>query len=452
MEFFDTVKKIGKSKTLWSALLIGAFLSSASAQHLVTEKTYDEYIDTIVSEESFFTISNLWIIICAAMVFIMHLGFASLEAGLTQSKNTVNILYKNVFVITSGLVLFSLFGFRTMFPGPEFNGFIRMGFGIDVIAEDYLDLMSAKFGNYSWWTYFIFQAMFAATAATIVSGAVAERMKLSSFMIFTVVIVGLVYPIAGSWTWGGGWLSRNGFYDFAGSSVVHAFGGFAALAAVLVLGPRKGKYGENGEVHPIVGHSMPMAATGAFLLWFGWFGFNGGSVLSAHPEIIGLVIVNTSLAGAVGALVCMVVTQLLMKKQDLSMVLNGVLAGLVGITAGADSMLPGDAMIVGGVAGALVVFAIFFFDKIKVDDPVGAISVHGVCGAWGTIAVGIFGGGKLLWQVIGVMSYGLVAFAVSFGLFMVLKITMGIRVSAEEEYEGLDLSEHGQEAYSLSRK
>ncbi|MCH6256399.1 ammonium transporter [Puniceicoccaceae bacterium K14] len=440
------------SKIFLAILAVGLLSVSLNGQHLVTEKTYDDYIDTIVSEESFFTISNLWIIICAAMVFVMHLGFASLEAGLTQSKNTVNILYKNVFVITSGLVLFSLFGFRTMFPGPEFNGFFRFGFGINVLAEDYLDLMTAKFGNYSWWTYFIFQAMFAATAATIVSGAVAERVKLSAFMIFTVVIVGLIYPIAGSWTWGGGWLSRNGFYDFAGSSVVHAFGGFAALAAVLLLGPRKGKYSEEGKVQPIIGHSIPLATLGAFLLWFGWFGFNGGSVLSAHPEVIGLVIVNTSLAGAFGALVCMIVTQILLKKQDLSMVLNGILAGLVGITAGADSMLPADAMIVGGISGALVVLSILFFDKIKVDDPVGAISVHGICGAWGTIAVGIFGGGKLLWQFIGVMSYGLVAFALSFVVFLLLKITIGIRVSAEEEYEGLDIAEHGQEAYSLRAK
>lgn len=447
----ELLKGIGPKRIL--VLLVFAFFAGQlEAQHLVTEKTYDAYIDTIVSEESFFTISNLWIIICTAMVFVMHLGFASLEVGLTRSKNTVNILYKNVFVITSGLVLYSLFGFRTMFPGAEFNGFFRFGFGIDVSADDYLDLMTAKFGNYSWWTYFIFQAMFAATAATIVSGAVAERMKLGAFMIFTVILVGFVYPVAGSWTWGGGWLARNGFHDFAGSSIVHAFGGFAALAAVLVLGPRKGKYSEDGKPQAIVGHSMPLAALGVFLLWFGWFGFNGGSVLSAHPELIGLVIVNTSLAGAVGGLACMVVTQVLLKKQDLSMILNGVLAGLVGVTAGADVMLPGNSMIVGGVAGALVVFSVLFFDKLKIDDPVGAISVHGVCGAWGTIAVGIFGGAKLLWQIIGVMTYGLVAFAVSFALFALLKAVMGIRVSSEEEYEGLDIAEHGQEAYSIVRK
>ena len=238
------------------------------------------------------------------------------------------------------------------------------------------------------WTDFLFQAMFAATAATIVSGAVAERVKLGSFMIFSVLLVGFAYPITGGWKWGEGWLDDMDFYDFAGSSVVHAFGGFAALACVLVLGPRKGKYTKDG-VKPILGSSMPLATIGVFLLWLGWFGFNGGSVLNADPGAISYVCVTTSLAAAAGAIASIIVSWVVLKKPDLSMALNGILAGLVGITAGADSVGLFPSIFIGAIAGALVVFAITFFDKIKIDDPVGAISVHGVCGIWGTLAVGL---------------------------------------------------------------
>ncbi|EDY81721.1 ammonium transporter [Verrucomicrobiia bacterium DG1235] len=421
------------------------------AQHRVTEPNYDEYIDTVTSEESFFTIGNVWVLVCAVLVFIMHLGFATLESGLTRSKNTINIIFKNLFVISSGLLLYALVGFRTMYPGVEFNGFFSLGFWIDVNPGDYLDIMSAKYANYTWWTDFIFQAMFAATAATIVSGAVAERVKLSSFMIFALFIVGLAYPVAGSWEWGSGWLDRNGFHDFAGSSVVHAFGGFSALACVILLGPRRGKYATDGPSKPLLGHSMPLAAIGVFILWFGWFGFNGGSVLSAHPELIGLVIANTALAGAGGCLASMVSTQIILKKPDVSMALNGVLAGLVGITAGADSMMPGSAILVGSISGVLVVLSILFFEKIKIDDPVGATSVHGTCGIWGTLAVGFFGEAPVLWQLIGAMSYALFAFAFSFLVFLAIKLTIGIRVTAEEEDVGLDISEHGQEAYAFDK-
>lgn len=445
-----TRQRVLRLTLILSAFALALFASqSGFAQHRVTEGNYDEYIDTITAEESFFTIGNVWLIVCAVLVFMMHLGFATLESGLTRAKNTINIIFKNLFVISSGLILYALLGFRTMYPGTEFNGIISLGFWIDVNPADYLDIMSAKYANYTWWTDFIFQAMFAATAATIVSGAVAERVKLSSFMVFTILIVGFAYPVAGSWEWGSGWLDRNGFHDFAGSSVVHAFGGFAALACVLLLGPRRGKYGTDGPKKPIIGHSMPLASVGVFLLWFGWFGFNGGSVLSAHPEQIGLVVSNTALAGAAGCLAAMIATQIVLKKPDVSMALNGVLAGLVGITAGADSMMPGSALVVGAISGALVVFAILFFEKIKIDDPVGATSVHGVCGTWGTLAVGIFGEAPLLWQLIGAMSYALFAFAFSFIVFLAIKMVMGIRVSAEEEDVGLDISEHGQEAYSL---
>lgn len=421
---------------------------SAAPVRIPSESTFDAYIDNLAQEYSFFTSSNIWLLVAAAMVFVMHLGFASLEAGLTRSKNTINILYKNLFVISAGLVTYAFVGFNTMYPGEPFNGFIHFGGWIGIDNDKYMDLMTSRYGvNHTYWTDFIFQAMFAATAATIVSGAVAERIKLSAFMIYALLMVAVAYPIAGSWTWGGGWLERNGFVDFAGSSVVHAFGGYAALAAVLILGVRRGKYSADGKIRPILGHSMPMATVGVFLLWFGWFGFNGGSVLNAHPELISRVFVTTALSGASGVFAAMIACVVILKKPDLSMALNGALAGLVGITAGADSIDPGWAMVVGAFAGALVVVSILFFDRIRVDDPVGAISVHGICGTWGTLAVGIWGGGQFIWQLVGALSYGIVAFALSFGFFYLIKLTLGVRVTEEEEDIGLDIEEHGQEAY-----
>ncbi|NDV62764.1 ammonium transporter [Puniceicoccales bacterium CK1056] len=433
----------------WALLpaLMVLMAGSAFGQELaVPEVTYETYMGTAAS--AFFTVSNLWLLIAAGLVFIMHLGFATLESGLTQSKNTVNILFKNVFIICMGVLTYAVWGFNSMYPG-DFNGFFAMGSpipnsfsGADVVAN-----MTGEYADYTYWTDFIFQAMFAATAATIVSGAVAERIKLGSFMIGATLLVTICYPITGSWQWGGGWLAENGFYDFAGSSLVHAFGGFAALAAVIILGARKGKYLAGGKIRPILGHSMPLATIGVFLLFLGWFGFNGGSVLSADPQLVSLVFVTTAIAAAAGGLVSILVSWVVIKKPDLSMALNGILAGLVGITAGADSMGPWAAVAVGGIAGAIVVFAILFFDKIKIDDPVGAISVHGVCGMWGTIAVGIFGGASLLWQIIGTVSISIFAFVTSFIVFTVVKLIFGLRVSEEEEVEGLDIGEHGQEAY-----
>lgn len=432
-----------------AVLAFGVFApEAAAAARIPSEATYDEYLDNLREEYSFFTVSNLWLLVATAMVFMMHLGFASLECGLNRAKNAVNILYKNLFVISVGLVTFALVGFNTMYPPETFNGWIKLGGWIGVDPDKYLEVMSSKSGkNFAYWTEFIFQGMFAATAATIVSGAVAERIKLSSFMLFTVPLVALAYPIAGSWTWGGGWLARNGFVDFAGSSIVHAFGGYASLAAVLLLGPRRGRYGEKGQVHPLPGHSMPLATVGVFLLWFGWFGFNGGSVLDATPEAVGRVFVTTALAGAAGVLAAMIVCVAIVRKPDLSMALNGALAGLVGITAGADSIDPGWALVVGAIAGGIVVVSILGFDRLRIDDPVGAISVHGVCGTWGTLAAGIWGSGKFLWQLVGCLAYALVAFAVAFGVFYLLKVTLGVRVSAEEEDEGLDVGEHGMQAY-----
>ena len=397
----------------------------------------------------FFTTSMLWTCIAAAMVFIMHLGFSTLEAGLCRSKNTVNILFKNVFIICIGILTYAILGFNTHYPG-DFNGWFSLGGPIGDLNADGggtfgyggLSLAMTGYGD------FIFQAMFAATAATIVSGAVAERINLLGFLIYATILVGLVYPIAGSWHWGGGWLSTldTAFYDFAGSSAVHAFGGFAALAAVIVLGPRAGKY-INGKVKPIVGHNLPLAAIGTFLLFFGWFGFNGGSVLSANPGPLGLVFTTTTLAACAGGIASIIASWFIIKKPDLTMALNGILAGLVGITAGADAVSVWSSVIIGAIAGALVVFAILFFDKIKVDDPVGAISVHGVCGVWGTVAVGLFGEASLVSQVVGTLAFGVVAFIASFVLAYGLKLCGLWRVSEADESLGLDLSEHSQEAY-----
>jgi ammonium transporter, Amt family len=400
----------------------------------------------------FFTISTLWTLIAAGLVFLMHLGFATLESGLTQSKNAVNVLFKNVFIICMGIFTYALWGFNAMYPG-EFNGFFAFGGPITSAAYGNTDF---SYGGtalcMTGWADFIFQAMFAATAATIISGAVAERIKLGSFMILGTFMVLLVYPITGSWKWGGGWLDTNGFYDFAGSSLVHAFGGFAALAAVIVLGPRRAKYPGKGKIRPILGHSMPLATIGVFLLFLGWFGFNGGSVLSANPEAVSLVFVTTALAAATGGLASIFTGWAVLKKPDLSMALNGILAGLVGITAGADQMGPWAAVMVGAISGVIVVFSILMFDRIRIDDPVGAISVHGVCGIWGTVAVAIFGIGRgvdytLLWQVIGAVAISGFAFALAFVVSLAIKASVGLRVSPEEENSGLDLGEHGMEAY-----
>jgi Amt family ammonium transporter len=410
-----------------------------------------------------FTVHNLWMMIAAALVFIMNLGFAAVESGLTRSKNTANILFKNAIIPCIGLLTYAIVGFSTMYPG-EFNGWLKLGGPIGFPEADAVGKTTDAYNpSYTYWTDFLFQAMFAATAATIVSGAVAERIKLGSFLVFSTIFVALVYPIAGAWKWGYGWLywkegesyviqgmGLPGFIDFAGSTVVHSVGGWGALAGVILLGARLGKY-RDGKVIPIFGHSMPLATIGVFLLWLGWFGFNGGSVLSADPALVSLVLVTTSLAGATGGFVATIVSWILAKKPDVSMALNGILAGLVAITAGADAMGVFDAILIGGIGGALAVFAVGFFDKLKLDDPVGALSVHLVNGIWGTLAVGIFGknagGQQLIAQLVGVAAIGAFSFVSAFLIFLVIKATIGLRVSAEEEREGLDLGEHGHMAY-----
>ncbi|HAF77530.1 ammonium transporter [Maribacter sp. 6B07] len=400
-----------------------------------------------------FTANNVWMMLATALVFFMHTGFAFLEIGLTRQKNTINILFKNIFIITGGLLLYYAWGFNLMYPGFEDGdmGLLKFaGFGIGApeggMTPDYAD------GGYTWWTDFLFQGMFAATAATIVSGAVAERMKIGAFMIFTVIYVGLVYPIVGAWKWGGGFLDSWGFYDFAGSTLVHSVGGWAALVAIYLLGSRIGKFGKDGKPNAIPGHSIPMATAGVLILWLGWFGFNGGSVLSADPELTSLVLVTTSLAAAAGGFGAMITSTILYKNLDLTMFLNGILGGLVGITAGADLMSPNEAVIIGFIAGIIIVGGVALVDKLKLDDPVGAVAVHLICGIWGTLVVGIFGsmasGAQFMTQLYGVLIVGGFCIVTSGIILGVLKATIGLRVSKEEEVEGLDLHEHGMDAYA----
>ena len=394
--------------------------------------------------------NNTWMLVSTFLVFIMHLGFATLEVGLTRSKNTVNILFKNTAIVAIGLLTYAVVGFNLMYPGDFFlSGVLGFsGFGIGVDPATIMVTGDDGVGIYTYWTDFIFQAMFAATAATIVSGAVAERIKLHSFLIFSTIYVALVYPWVGSWKWGGGWLDAKGFYDFAGSTLVHSVGGWAALAGVLLLGPRIGKYVGN-KIKPIMGHNMPLAAIGVFLLWLGWFGFNGGSVLSADPAAVSFVFVTTSLAAAAGIIGAMLLSWVLQKKPDLTMALNGALAGLVGITAGADVVSVMSAIIIGFIAGLLVVAAVMGIDRAKIDDPVGALSVHLVCGIWGTLAVGIFSVDHSFGvQLLGVLAYGAVCFPAALIIFYILKSTLGIRVNEEEEIGGLDIGEHGMVAYA----
>ena len=400
-----------------------------------------------------FTANNVWMMICTALVFFMHLGFSLLEIGLTRQKNTVNILFKNFFVITIGLLIYCLGGFNLMYPGFEegSSGILKFaGFGIGApeggMTTAYAD------GGYTWWTDFLFQGMFAATAATIVSGAVAERIKLQSFMLFTVLYVGITYPIVGSWKWGGGFLDQLGFYDFAGSTLVHSVGGWAALIAVFLLGARIGKFNAEGKAQAIMGHNIPLAAAGVLILWLGWFGFNGGSVLSANPELTSLTLVTTCLAAAAGGISAAIFSNILYKNFDITMFMNGVLGGLVGITAGADQMSPTDAILIGLIAGVVIVLGVALIDRLKLDDPVGAIAVHLICGIWGTLAVGLFGAlagvEQLIAQLIGIGVIGAFSCVTAFLFLYLIKATIGLRVDAEEEVRGLDISEHGMDAYA----
>ena len=402
------------------------------------------------------TTNNVWMMICTALVFFMHLGFSFLEVGLTRQKNTINILFKNFFVITMGLIVYCAFGFNLMYPG-EFgliDGWLGFaGPGIDPGAD--YDQLTYADGGYTYWTDFLFQGMFAATAATIISGAVAERIKIFSFMLIAFLYVAIVYPIVGSWQWGGGhfltFTEDVGFYDFAGSTLVHSVGGWGALVVIYFLGARKGKFDSDGKPVAIPGSNIPLSAAGVLILWLGWFGFNGGSVLSADPALTSLTLVTTCLAAAAGGIGAALFSGILYKNLDLTMFMNGVLGGLVGITAGADQMLPGSAIFIGLIAGVIVVLSVALLDKCKLDDPVGAIPVHLFCGIWGTLAVGIVG------ELAGFQQFMVQLACVGIaGLFCVVGATIitlfvkgiaGLRVDEKEEDEGLDIAEHGTGAY-----
>ncbi len=398
--------------------------------------------------------STIWVLVAAALVFFMQAGFAMVETGLTRAKNAGNILMKNMMDFSIGTLLFWLFGFGIMFAGTG-----ALFGGIDFLSSgSYADFLPAGVSKYA---FMIFQTVFCATAATIVSGAMAERTNFLAYCVYSAVISGLIYPVSGHWIWGGGWLSQLGFHDFAGSTAVHMVGGVAALIGAIILKPRIGKYDKDGKSRAIPGHSLPLAALGVFILWFCWFGFNGGSTVSADGdsalEAMGSIFVTTNLAAAAAACAVLIITWIRYKKPDVSMTLNGALAGLVGITAGCDAVSPVGAVLIGIICGVLVFIGIELIDKVaKVDDPVGAIGVHGVCGAAGTIMVGLFavdgglfygGGVKMLGiQSLGVISVmGWVAVTMTV-VFLIIKKTIGLRVSREEEILGLDISEHGLES------
>ncbi|MCK5068457.1 MAG: ammonium transporter [Bacteroidales bacterium] len=414
-------------------------------------------MDDLTTAVSEFTVSidTIWILLAAVLVMFMQPGFALVEAGFTRSKNTANILMKNLMDFSIGSLIFWILGYTLMY-GEDIGGFagkISLFFGSDDIngVPDKASLM--------------FQTVFAATAATIVSGAVAERTKFSAYIVFSIAITAVIYPISGHWVWGGGWLSSMAtpFHDFAGSTVVHSVGAWVGLAGAVMIGPRIGKYSKEGKARAIPGQNLALGALGVFILWFGWFGFNPGSQLaasgSANASAISHIFITTNLAAAAGAVTAMVLTWVKYKRPGLSLTLNGALAGLVAITAGCDTVSPGGALIIGIMAGVLLVFGVEFIDKkLKVDDPVGAISVHGLNGAMGTIAVGLFstsnglfysgGAAQLVSQLIGVAAVAAWAMGLGFLVFIALKKTIGVRVSNRIEEEGLDIYEHGESAYN----
>jgi len=390
----------------------------------------------------------VWTLVAAFLVFFMQAGFAMVETGFTRAKNAVNIMMKNLMDFAMGSLAYWAVGFGLMF-GVTTTGWLgTSGF----FFSDF-----AKNGDPWVFAFWMFQVVFAATAATIVSGAMAERTKFSAYLVYSVVVSAVIYPIFGSWAWGslfhgGGWLEKLGFIDFAGSTVVHSVGGWAALAGAIALGPRIGKYGADGKPKAIPGHNIPLASLGVFILWFGWFGFNPGSTTAAITDIAKIA-VNTNLAAAAGTVGALMTAWIMFRKPDASMTLNGSLAGLVAITAGCNNVMPDSAVILGFIAGVLVVLSVVFIDRVlKVDDPVGAVSVHGVCGAWGTLAAGLFNAEGITLKMIGVQALGIVSafvwtFSIAFVLFRIIEKTMGLRVSPEEEIEGLDVEEHGNVAY-----
>ena len=405
-----------------------------------------------------YALDTFYFLVCGALVMWMAAGFTMLESGLVRAKNTAEILTKNVGLYSIACIMYMLCGYTIMYPGDYeggvFQSILTLGTGLLGSADNSVEDVLASGGDtyYSGLSDFFFQVVFVATAMSIVSGAVAERMKLWSFFLFAVILTGFIYPVQGFWKGGGGWLDAGGFLDVAGSGVVHMCGAAAALAGVLLLGPRKGKYGPQGQVNAIPGANLPLAALGTLILWLGWFGFNGGSELKVsdvgEANAVALIFVNTNMAAAGGLVFALLLSRLWFGKADLTMALNGALAGLVAITAEPLTPAPIAATLIGAVGGMLVVASIVMLDKLKIDDPVGAISVHGVVGVWGLIAVTFTNPeSSLLWQLIGILSIFAWVFVMSLLAWFVIKLTLGIRVSEEEEYEGVDLSECGLEAY-----
>lgn len=402
-----------------------------------------------------YAIDNIMLFVCAVLVLFMQAGFAMVEVGLNSAKNTINILAKNVMDMGIGVLLFFAIGYGLMYPGfssdPPAEGAAGEYFGFDSSRLFAISDWDGE-GRFSPQVDFLFQVAFAATAATIVSGAVAGRMKFIAYLIYSAIITGFVYPVSGSWKWGYGWLHDMGFHDFAGSAVVHAVGGFAGLAGAIVLGPRLGRFAANGKSVPIPGHNITFAALGVFILWIGWYGFNPGSVLAFTDDTsvntTMLVAVNTTIAPAAGAVVCLIAAWLVFGKPDVTMALNGALGGLVGITANADVVSNQASFAIGAIAGVLVLGGILLLDKLKIDDPVGAWPVHGLCGIWGCLAAAVFGGKDWTAQIVGTGVICVWAFVTMFAVFFALKMMGVLRVTAEEETTGLDISEHGMAAYS----
>ncbi|MDP7014931.1 MAG: ammonium transporter [Pirellulaceae bacterium] len=410
----------------------------------------------VAKAEIDYTINTLVMFICAVLVFFMQAGFAMVEVGLNAAKNAVNILFKNLMDLSVGVLLFLFIGFGLMYPGADAAG-EWFGFGGTMVTRDGTD---GELASYSSSVDFLFQAAFAAAAATIVSGCVAGRMKFGAYLVYSAVLTGLIYPISGMWKWGGGALAEWGFADFAGSVVVHAVGGFAGLAGAIALGARLGRYSKEGKPQPMPGHNLPLAALGVFVLWIGWYGFNAGSQLTysgaANAELTTSIAMMTTIAAAGGAVAAMLLGWALFRKPDLTMALNGALAGLVGITANCDQVSQLSALAIGGVAGLLVVLGIVALDKLRIDDPVGAFPVHGLCGVWGGIATGIFGtaipegmsrSGYVSVQALSTLIICVWAFSTMSVVFYSLKAVGLLRVSAEDEMAGLDISEHGMHAY-----
>jgi ammonium transporter, Amt family len=434
----------GKTKWVLLFIVCGLFITPAGV--FAGEDTVQQQLDLFSS-----AFDMIWLVLCAALVFFMQAGFSMVEAGLTRAKNAGNILMKNLMDFSAGAVMFWAVGWALMY-GASAGGFI---------GRNQFFITAADAATFRDW---MFQVVFAATAATIVSGAMAERTKFSGYLVYSAFITGLIYPVSGHWIWSGsGWLGNMGFHDFAGSTVVHSVGAWAALVGAVMIGPRKGKYvRKNGQVSvkAIQGHNLPLAALGVFILWFGWYGFNAGSTLSGTDLDIAYVAVTTTLAAATGAIGAMATSWIWFGKPDPSMALNGALAGLVGITAGCWVVSPAEAVVIGSIAGILVILSVEFFDKVlHIDDPVGAVSVHGICGVWGTLAVGIFGdlgkidSGLSRWGQIGTQALGVISVfgwvvAGSLLVFGFLKLIKGLRVSEKEELMGLDISEHAAESYS----